>query len=156
MAIEIERKFLVLGDSWRSKVNSRSLISQGYLSRTSSLSIRVRVMDENGFLTIKNGPDPLSRLEFEYPIPLADAEELLSNLCDQSVLRKTRHIIPMGAVNWEVDEFEGLLQGLLLAEVELPFAEFGLEFPKWIGREVTHDSRYLNVNLAEMSEPPVL
>lgn len=154
MAIEIERKFLVLGDEWRSAVISSSIISQGYIARATAMSVRVRIRGESGFLTVKGGADPLARLEFEYPIPLADAEALLSKLCGQPTLRKTRHIIPMGTLYWEVDEFAGPLQGLLIAEVELPDADFSLELPKWIGQEVTHDSRFLNGNLAQMSAPP--
>jgi adenylate cyclase len=108
----------------------------------------VRIFGEAAFITIKGGKQGISRPEYEYPIPRADAEELLETLCRRPLIEKTRHTLHYGGLEWVVDVFAGDNAGLVLAEVELDSADQSVELPPWAGREVTHDPRYLNVNLA--------
>ena len=144
--IEIERKFLIKdGDTLRAKLINGKEISQGYLFTENAKSCRVRVKGTKGFLTLKFGTDLLSRTEFEYEIPFEEACELLTR-CDK-VLQKTRYEIPVGNHVWEIDVFSGALDGLILAEIELSDAAETIELPSWVGEEVTHDPKYLNVNL---------
>ena len=149
MAIEIERKFLVKGNEWRS-LGIGQLYCQGYMVTTSERTVRVRIIDNQGYLTIK-GPGTLggSRLEFEYPIPVEDAKEMLETLCEKPFIEKTRSKISIGELIWEVDEFHGDNQGLILAEVELTTENQSIEIPDWIGQEVTSDYRYFNAYLAK-------
>jgi adenylate cyclase len=147
MGIEIERKFLVMGDAWRAQASAQTRFSQGYLSRDPSRTVRVRIAGEQAFLTIKGATHGATRAEFEYAVPLADAQALLS-LCDGPVVEKIRHLCPHEGMTWEVDEFLGANAGLVVAEIELqsesqPFAQ-----PAWLGTEVTGDGRYVNANLA--------
>jgi adenylate cyclase len=144
--IEIERKFLINdGAGLRTQLLNGKTIQQGYLFSEHSKSCRVRVKGTKGFLTLKFGTDLLSRSEFEYQIPFEEACELLTH-CDK-ILQKTRYEIPAGKHVWEIDVFSGALEGLVLAEIELSDADETIEFPSWIGAEVTHDPTYLNVNL---------
>ena len=143
MGIEIERKFLVVGDEWRRADGVP--IRQGYLARERGHSVRVRVAGERATLTIKAGTDTLKRSEFEYEIPLADAIELLK-LCTHTI-EKTRRVVDVAGTKWEVDEFGGDNAGLVVAEVELDSEDQAFNKPSWIGREVTNDSRYLNSEL---------
>ena len=144
--IEIERKFLIKdGDTLRAKLINGKEISQGYLFTENAKSCRVRVKGAKGFLTLKFGTDMLSRNEFEYEIPFEEACELLTH-CDK-VLQKTRYEIPAGVHVWEIDVFSGALDGLILAEIELSDAQETIQLPSWVGEEVTHDPKYLNVNL---------
>lgn len=145
MAVEIERKFLVQGDSWREA--PAVYYSQGYLSRAKERTVRVRIAGEEAFLTIKGISAGASRAEFEYPIPLWDARELLA-LCEQPLIEKYRRKILYEGFVWEVDEFLGENQGLVVAEIELPAEDTQFEKPEWAGREVTEDSRYFNSNLS--------
>lgn len=145
MAVEIERKFLVQGDSWREA--PAVYYSQGYLSRAKERTVRVRIAGEEAFLTIKGISAGASRAEFEYPIPLWDARELLA-LCEQPLIEKYRRKILYEGFVWEVDEFLGENQGLVVAEIELPAENTQFEKPEWAGREVTEDSRYFNSNLS--------
>ncbi len=146
MGTEIERKFLVVGDAWRS-LGSGSLYWQGYLVAEPGRTVRVRLAGEQGYLTIKGATTGITRAEFEYPIPAADARTLLETLCDRPLIQKTRYTIPWEGLIWEIDEFAGDNQGLILAEVELASTDQAIVFPPWIGAEVSHDPRYYNANL---------
>jgi len=148
MAVEIERKFLVKNNAWRS-LGERSLYRQGYLPSQNHTTVRVRTVGDRGYLTIKGKNTGMSRLEFEYEIPLADANELLETLCQTPLIEKYRYRIPWEDHLWEVDEFLGDNQGLILAEVELKQETEAIAIPDWIGQEVTGDRRYYNVNLAQ-------
>jgi adenylate cyclase len=148
VAREIERKFLVNGDGWRAAVTRSSALRQGYLARGDSASIRVRIKDNNSAqITIKSTEAGLSRSEYEYGIPVGDAEELLA-LCGDRVVEKRRHIVPADDLKWEIDEFGGRHAGLILAEVELDSEARAVALPDWIGDEVTDDPRYRNEALA--------
>lgn len=147
MGIEIERKFLVQGDGWRQGPERQRRLSQGYLSRDPARTVRVRVAGEQAFLTIKGQTRGASRAEFEYPIPLSDAQALLG-LCDGPLVDKTRHLVEVAGHLWEVDEFHGDNAGLVLAEIELDSEGETFERPAWLGAEVTGDGRYVNANLA--------
>jgi CYTH domain-containing protein len=155
MPTEIERKFLVIGEAWRSATDSdQSPIAgiryrQGYIFADRQRSVRVRVAGEQGYLTIKGATTGITRSEFEYPIPLAHALELLATLCEPPLIEKTRYRIPHKHLTWEVDEFSGDNQGLVIAEVELTDPAQAIALPDWIGQEVSDDPRYYNSNLAK-------
>lgn len=146
MPQEIERKFLVIGDHWRDLAPGIHY-RQGYLQRTPEKTVRVRIAGEKSFLTIKGKTEGIARLEFEYEIPLEDALALLEHLGDRPQIEKIRYRIPMGEFCWEVDEFLGENQGLVLAEIELNDPEQPFPKPDWVGAEVSHDPRYYNANL---------
>ena len=146
--MEIERKFLVLNEDW--KVGAAgTLLHQGYLNRHPQRSVRVRVKGHHAFLTIKGMVSKLSRFEYEYPIPLADAEHMLKELCEPPTLEKTRYLVEYGGMCWEIDEFHGDNEGLVVAEIELENEEKLFAKPPWLGEEVSQDSRYLNINLSQ-------
>jgi adenylate cyclase len=145
MAIEIERKFLVVGDEWRDA--PAVYFCQGYLSRSKERTVRIRVAGELGYLTIKGVTTGASRAEFEYEIPLADAKQLLA-LCDGPLIEKYRRKIRYEGMLWEVDEFLGENQGLVVAEIELESESQSFAKPEWVGVEVTQDQRYYNSNLS--------
>jgi adenylate cyclase len=149
MALEIERKFLVRSDEWRAQVQSRELLKQGYLTAGAACSIRARVAGERAWLNIKAKRSGMTRLEFEYPIPRADADEILGELCNGPLLEKYRHRIPAGELVWEIDEFLGANAGLIVAEIELPSEQAQFARPAWLGEEVTDDVRYYNFNLVQ-------
>jgi adenylate cyclase len=146
MGMEIERKFLVIGDGWRAAAVRRERIVQGYLANTERGSIRVRIAGDRAGLNIKSMTLGIERREFDYPVPLADAEAMLG-LCMRPLIEKTRHYVPCGAHTFEVDEFEGANAGLVVAELELPDADEAFVRPPWLGREVSHEPRYYNVCL---------
>ena len=148
MAIEIEHKFLLANENWRQQVHKSVLFRQGYLSSETTSSIRVRISDKSAWLNIKSATIGTERHEFEYEIPLLDANEILDMLCKKPIIEKTRHIVINEGNTWEIDEFEGDNIGLIVAEIELP--EVGAVFskPNWLGAEVTSDLRYYNNNLA--------
>ncbi len=148
MAREIERKFLVAGTSWKKGATGKRY-RQGYLSAQPERTVRVRVAGKQGLLTVKGISRGASRDEYEYPIPLADAEELLDRLCERPLIEKTRYRIPYQGLIWEIDVFEGDNRGLVVAEVELKNERQEVPLPPWIGREVTDDARYYNSNLAK-------
>ncbi len=150
MPLEIERKFLVLDDSYKNLATSSSHIKQGYIYSGKGKTIRVRIRDERGYLTIKGPSDKagLCRYEWEKEVDLHDAEELM-RLCEPGIIDKTRYIIPSGKHTFEVDEFFGENQGLVMAEVELISEEEPFEKPPFIGEEVTGDRRYYNSHLRE-------
>ena len=147
MAIEIERKFLVTSDEYKDLVKPL-YCKQGYFNNHSEPIIRVRIMDKKAYLTLKGKNKGLERLEFEYDIPIEDAEELLSNFCSESIIEKKRYIIPYKNKIWEVDEFLGNNHGLIIAEVELLSENDVFIKPKWIGKEVSHKHKYSNYQLS--------
>jgi CYTH domain-containing protein len=148
MAKEIERKFLVRNDTWRSEVETKSTLRQGYIASMDDRSVRVRVLDgKNARLTIKIGRGTMTRDEFEYTIPVADAEELLKESVG-IVIEKARYRVPHDGFVWEVDVFAGEHRGLVIAEVELGSEQDNPTLPPWIGREVTGDFHYSNQALA--------
>lgn len=146
MAQEIERKFLVGNDSWRAGA-SGIRFRQGYLSTDPQRTVRVRLEGDRGMLTIKGLSRGLSRAEFEYPIPAAEAAILLDTLCLRPLIEKTRYRVEHGGHLWEIDEFSGDNAGLVLAEVELSSEDEQVELPPWAGPEVSTDPRYYNANL---------
>ncbi len=146
MGIEIERKFLLSGDGWRS-LGQPVLLRQGYLSSERERVVRVRIEGEQAMLTIKGRNIGASRGEWEYAIPLADAEQLLDGLCERPLIEKYRRRIEHAGMVWEVDEFLGANDGLVVAEIELEAEDQPFERPDWIGEEVTDDARYYNANL---------
>lgn len=150
MGIEIERKFLVLNESWRENVSDCTQYVQAYLSKEPERTVRVRIAGEKAFLTIKGQAPknaPLDTPEFEYEIPKADAEKLLP-LCLPGAISKTRHKVKHGGFTWEIDVFEGENKGLTVAEIELPHADTAFDKPAWLGAEVSHDNRYKNAALS--------
>jgi adenylate cyclase len=152
MAIEIERKFLVSSDAWRPAVTHSERMAQAYLGGT-HCSTRVRIGETDGerraFLNIKSKTKGSTRLEFEYAIPVSDAEDLMRNLSDGAAIIKTRYYVPHDDVLFEVDVFEGENAGLVIAEVELTHSEQSVARPFWLGSEVTDDVRYYNLSLVE-------
>jgi len=148
VGVEIERKFLVTGEDWRKLATERVRNRQAYLSVNGNASIRVRIKnDRSAALTIKSHRTELSRLEFEYSIPVADAEALMALRSGASV-EKVRHVVPYAGATFEVDVFAGENAGLIIAEVELPHEDSRLELPPWIGAEVTGRAEYYNSSLA--------
>ncbi len=147
MGLEIERKFLVKGD-FRSLVTSQTRIIQGYICSANGRTVRVRIRDDKGYLTIKGPSDAtgLARYEWETEIGLADARDLL-RLCEPGIINKTRYLVPYGKHTFEVDEFYGENDGLVLAEVELGAEDETFERPDFIGEEVTGDRRFYNSHL---------
>ena len=145
MGIEIERKFLVNGTAW--KTSSGTPYRQGYLNRDKHRTVRVRIAGDAAFLTIKGVSVGATRAEFEYPIPLADAQSLFA-LCDGPVIDKVRYVLQHAGTTWEVDEFAGDNAGLVVAEVELTHEDQAFVRPDWLGEEVTQDVRYFNSSLA--------
>ena len=148
MAKEIERKFLVKPRNWR-ELGPGLKIRQGYLSTAIERTVRVRTYGDHGYVTIKGKTSGISRDEYEYEIPFADATEILDHLCLKSLIEKTRYRIPFKGNIFEVDEFTGANSGLTVAEVELKSADEKLELPDWIDRDVSHDPRYFNSSLAQ-------
>ena len=147
MAQEIERKFLVQSEEWRTLAKA-TRYRQGYLSSVKERVVRVRTIDDEGFLTIKGINEGLTRLEFEYDVPLEDAASLLE-LCEKPLIEKNRCKITLDGLVWEVDEFFGDNAGLIVAEVELESEDQAFEKPSWVGEEVSGDPRYFNSNLIQ-------
>ncbi len=155
MPLEIERKFLVTGDAWRDAAVAPPLrMRQGYLAAgADGMTVRVRLEGDCGVLTLK-GRGLVSRAEFQYAIPVADAETLLSNHCAPPLIEKQRTRVAHAGLTWEVDEFAGHLAGLVLAEVELADAAQRVDLPGWVGAEVSEDPRFQNANLARAAAIP--
>jgi len=151
MALEIERKFLVKGDAYREEAYSSSHIQQGYILSAKGKTVRVRIRDDKGFLTIKGPSDGkgMARYEWEKEIPLGEARELML-LCEPGVIDKRRFLVKSGDHTFEVDEFYGDNEGLVMAEVELGSEDEAFEKPAFIGREVTGDRRFYNGHLRQM------
>ena len=146
MGKEIERKYLIKDDTWR-KNASGTTYRQGYLSTVKERTVRVRTIDDKGFLTIKGITISATRREYEYEIPMVDANEMLDELCEKPIIEKTRFKISHAGLTWEIDEFAGVNQGLIVAEVELESEDQNIDFPPWVGEEVSGDPRYFNSNL---------
>lgn len=146
--LEIERKFLLVGDSWHSEVVGQPRhLSQGYLFSDPHKSVRIRLAGDDATLTIKGTRQGITRLEFQYPIPPDDAARLLA-LCPGPLIDKTRHIIHHAGMKWEIDIFHGDNNGLRIAEVELESENQALDLPKWVGEEVSLDPKFYNSELA--------
>jgi adenylate cyclase len=148
MGTEIERKFLIKDDSWRALAKGKRY-RQGYLNSVKERVVRVRTIDDDGFLTVKGITKGATRAEFEYGIPAAEADTMLDDLCEKPLIEKNRYKIELGGFIWEVDEFFGENQGLTVAEVELESEDQSFEKPEWIGEEVTGDPKYFNSNLIQ-------
>lgn len=146
MSTEIERKFLLADERWKS-LGEGVLLRQGYLSSNADRIVRVRIEGSSAMMTIKGRTVGFSRGEWEYPIPLEDAEKFLDDLCEKPIIEKRRYRIPYAGMVWEVDEFLGDNAGLVVAEIELASEDQQFEMPDWIGAEVTGDARYFNANL---------
>lgn len=151
MKQEIERKFLVQNSSWQKTAGAGVHCRQGYLfSVSAGPTVRVRRLGDQGFLTIKGPAERISRTEFEYEIPVQEADMMLNTLCGDRIVSKMRYTFICNDMQWEVDEFEGGNQGLVLAEIELDSEEAPFRKPEWLGREVSLDYRYTNSALAEI------
>ena len=150
MGREIERKFLVKSEAWRTLVTSADTVRQGYLSASGDVTVRIRtVNDARGLLTIKSGGLAIERAEYEYDIPIGDARELLTR-CLGHLIEKRRHHLALPGGEWVVDEFFGHHAGLILLEVELPSADSSIDLPDWVGEEVTGRAQYYNSTLAAL------
>lgn len=146
MGIEIERKFLVNNTSWKKSIQAVRC-RQGYLCLGSGNTVRVRIMADKGYITVKGGSEGIVRKEYEYVIPVADAEEMLESLCAKPLIEKNRFVVEHDGMIWEVDEFFGENSGLVVAEVELEREDQIFSLPGWVGKEVTGDSRFFNAAL---------
>lgn len=146
MAIETERKFLLNNSEWRDKAFTRKEIAQGYLTTNPDRTVRVRISNQEAFITIKDKTHGNTRPEFEYTIPVADAQQLI-RLCEEPVIKKTRHLVRYRGQVWEIDEFYGENEGLIVAEVELATPNECVDLPTWVGQEVSHLRRYFNASL---------
>ncbi len=146
MGIEIEKKFLLTGTEWKQRATGTAY-RQGYLNSVKERTVRVRTINDQGFLTIKGVSVGATRLEYEYEIPLVDANALLDELCEKPLIEKNRYKVNFSGFTWEIDEFFGENDGLIVAEIELESEDQAFEKPEWVGEEVTGDSRYFNSNL---------
>ncbi len=149
MATEIERKFLVLNDDWRGIVESDMQIIQAYLASNEFSSTRIRIQGDKANINIKSATLGITRTEFEYAIPVDDAQLMIDNLCIKPVIEKTRYIVKHMQHRWEIDVFSGDNKGLIVAEIELSSPDETFEKPSWIGEEVSNDARYYNVCLVK-------
>ena len=143
MSKEIERKFLVVGEAWRALAEG-VLYRQGYLNSDKNRTVRVRTVADKAYLTVKGITSGVTRMEYEYEIPLEEARAMLEGLAEKPLIEKKRYRIRVGEYVWEVDEFLGMNEGLVVAEIELPDEDAAFERPDWIGREVSNDPRYFN------------
>lgn len=149
MATEIERKFTVINDLWQKSVQDTRHYRQGYFSGGGKASFRIRIDGDKANLNIKSATLGVQRSEYEYSVPLAEANELLDQLCERPIIEKTRHFVEFGGNMWEIDVFEGDNAGLIVAEIELGSADQQFALPPWAGAEVSHDPRYYNVSLVK-------
>lgn len=149
MAYEIERKFLVSTESWRKQVSRTINISQAYFCNTDKASLRIRITDDAAYMSVKSMTLDIRRHEFEYPVPVHDAEFMINYLCQGSVLVKQRHLVQVGGQTWEIDEFQGDNAGLIVAEIELEHEQQPFHEPDWLGQEVSGDTRFFNMNLVK-------
>ncbi len=146
MAIEIEHKYLVNDDSYKAMASEHYTIRQGYLNRLPERTVRVRTIDDRGFLTVKGKNKGEARHEYEYEIPFQDAEEMLG-LCEPGIIDKTRYKVRYDNLIWEVDEYHGAREGLVIAEVEIPVSGFSYAKPSFVGKDVTGNPAYYNSQL---------
>jgi CYTH domain-containing protein len=147
MPLEIERKFLVANDGWKSFVTRQIRIRDGLIASTGGNKARVRIADSNATIALKSRRNGPTRTEFEYAIPYSDAVEMLRTMCDGRVLEKVRHVVLHAGTVWHVDVYEGILNGVVLAEAELQHADQKIDLPGWVGREVTNDPMYRKINM---------
>lgn len=147
MPVEIERKFLVTGTQWKAKAVRQVHIRDGLLGISGGRKVRVRIAGEAATLAVKSKISKARNMEFEYPIPVGDAEYMLAHECDGNLLSKIRYFVPYEGRTWEVDVYEGPLDGIVLAEVELPHEQADLKIPDWIGDEVTGRPEWKKVNM---------
>lgn len=147
MALEIERKFLVANDDWRASAGVGEMFTEGLLARMARGKVRIRRSPQTAWITVKGPKSGISRPEFEYAIPVADADQMLADLCNGPLIEKTRYRIPHDDLVWEVDEFAGPLAGLIIAEVELCADDQPFRLPAWVGREVTTDANFSSAAL---------
>jgi len=147
MKVEIERKFLVKNQDWKKLIVEKHSIQQGYLNTDKSCNVRVRIMNNLAFITIKGKRVNTARTEFEYEIPLNDAESILK-LSKTSIIKKTRFTVNHQGQIWEIDQFEGDNQGLVIAEIELKLKDEAISLPNWIGTEISNDERFYNLSLS--------
>lgn len=147
MATEIEHKYLVISANYREISSKKFEIRQGYITKDKERVVRIRISNNDAFITIKSKNVGDTRLEFEYPIPFNDAMELLKNVCLPDYIEKTRYIVEYDNNKWEIDEFHGRLEGLKIAEIEIPYSDYNYSIPPFIGAEVTSDPKYYNSNL---------
>jgi adenylate cyclase len=148
LATEIERKFLVRDERWRKDADAGVAMRQGYLVGSERASVRVRIAGAEAFLNIKSATLGIRRLEYEVPLPLEDAAQLLDALCAKPLIEKTRFHVQAGRHCWEIDVFHGDNAGLVVAEIELADENEDFVAPPWLGEEVSHDARYYNSSLA--------
>ncbi len=153
MGVEIERKFLVTSDEWQKSAGPGIPILQGYFDTAPSVTVRIRLAGERGFLTLKGPSRGFCRSEFEYPIPADDARRLLEEFCADRLIEKIRYPVRYAGFDWEVDVFSGRHEGLVLAELELEDAAVEFPRPAWLGQEVSGDSAYGNGALARNPWP---
>lgn len=152
MAIEIERKFLVDQTRWRPN-DTGVRYRQGYLCPGTGVTVRIRIAGEAAFITVKGPTRGYARAEYEYPVPVHEAEEMLMDLCQKPLIEKIRYRVAYAGHTWEVDVFQGANNGLILAEIELESENAGFELPAWIDKEVSGDPRYFNSALARTPQP---
>jgi adenylate cyclase len=147
MGIEIERKFLVKNNNWRNQVLPGVKFLQGYFATNKHCSIRIRIEGDQAAINIKSATIDITRSEYNYPVPVSDAREMLQNLCEKPLIEKTRYHLNHDGYDWEIDEFSGENQGLIVAEIELDNIKTTFPKPDWLGKEVSDDPRYYNVCL---------
>jgi adenylate cyclase len=157
MAVEIERKFLVVDHGWKNSIARSVRIRDGLIANNNGQKVRVRIANGVATIAIKSRRRGPARAEFEYAIPYSDAEEMLRTMCGGNVLDKVRHFVSHASNTWQIDVYEGLLEGVVLAEIELTDADQKLTLPDWIGEEVTADPTYRKVNMVatRLAEPKV-
>jgi len=147
MAKEIERKFTIINDSWKQAATGSSRFRQGYMGTDEKASVRIRLEDNKANINIKSATLGIQRQEYEYDIPVTDANEMLDTLCHKPLIEKTRHYVQHEGKTWEIDVFQGDNQGLVIAEIELDAEDESFALPDWAGEDVSHDTRYYNVCL---------
>jgi adenylate cyclase len=152
MPQEIERKFLLAHDGWRSSVVKSARIRDGLIAFLNGRKARVRIIDDHATIALKGEQKGFARSEFEYSIPVSDAEEILRTMCDDRILEKVRNYVPHAGLPWEIDVYDGILNGVVIAEVELDREDRVLELPGWIGKEVTGDPRYSKINMEKAAK----
>lgn len=148
MGLEIERKFLLLTDDWKNIADQGTVIKQGYLNTHPDRTVRIRIKGNKGIITVKGRNVGATRSEYEYEIPLADAQEMML-LCEPPIIEKVRYLVVVGQHTWEIDVFEGVNDGLVVAEMELGAEDEDFAMPDWVGEEVTFDVGYYNSNLIQ-------
>ena len=151
MSKEIERKFLVIEDCWKNFVVGKVALRQGYIAKSNDCLVRIRISDKEAWITVKGKQVSFTRPEFEYQIPIIDAEELLKEFSSKNQILKTRFFLEYRGNEWIVDVFEGGNSGLVIAEIELESETADYVLPPWVGKDITTDFRYTNSNLAEHS-----